>query len=366
MKLALVTLLCGGCFDWSQFDALDGAPNGARDLAASPDGGGGNSDGAADFGPDEDAFPPVDLGSRVWQLVTPSPSATSTFVSIRGTTDGTHNIYAAGTQTLVGSVSGGSWMALGPTGTSYGGVAVDNGDLVWATSGGVAEYATDPGLSSGWINMPVNDGAGSYSAIFSTGVSLFVTGQSSVSGRVWVCQGPSCNAGADWAPADPPGLGNGRALWGSSSIDMFVAGLGSGTTGIILHSVSAGSSWTQEQTNTQPFEGLWGGGGRVYAVSADGSLWTRDGSPPTWVQNTSVPILSAALYGVWCSPDGRLVIAVGKATSGHSLILESGDGGLNWNLQTKGGTADILYTVWGDSMNVWAAGTGGAIYRISL
>jgi hypothetical protein len=363
MRLALVTLLCGGCFDWSQFDALDAAANVAPDLAASPDGSS-NPDGAPpDLGPDEDAYPPVDLGGRVWQLVTPSPSATSTFVSVRGTTDGTHNVYVAGTQTLAGYVSG-AWMPLGPTATSYGGVATDSGDLVWATSGGVAEYAGDPALSSGWTNSPINDGAGSYSAIFSTGISLFVTGQSSVTGRIWTCLGPSCNSGADWAPVDPPELGNGRALWGSFSGDMFVAGVATAGGGIIMHSVSSGASWTKEQTNGTRFEGLWGGGGRVYAVSSDGSFWTRNGSA-TWVQNTSLPIGTSALYGVWCSMDGRLVIAVGKSTS-RALILESGDGGQSWNETLKGGTADIFYSVWGADSNAWVVGTSGAIYRLSL
>jgi hypothetical protein len=128
----------------------------------------------------------------------------------------------------------------------------------------------------------------------------------------------------DISPSLPPGT-NLRAVWGSSSSDVYVVG----DNGRILHS-SDGTSWEfGETSNTvKNLYAVWGdSSGDVYAAGDDGTLLRRNGG--NWTQQTTLwtsPAPFVHLRGLW-GESGSDFMVVGNGTTFGSWD------GVSWSQQ---------------------------------
>jgi photosystem II stability/assembly factor-like uncharacterized protein len=90
----------------------------------------------------------------------------------------------------------------------------------------------------------------------------------------------------------------------------------------------------------------------VYAVGDQGAIYHNDGTG--WKAQAGA---AAALYSVWCSSDGGLVVAVGAGA-----VFTTTNAGAIWMSTSIPGA--VFYSVWGSSKsNVFAVGANDAIYH---
>jgi hypothetical protein len=158
-------------------------------------------------------------------------------------------------------------------------------------------------------------------------------------------------AGGPWRVEKPFTHVHLFGIWGSSSHDVYAAGVypDGDVEGAMLHSHGDGNWWEQSIRTGADVNAVWGSGATdVYAVGDGGVFHSRgDG---TWQKD---PIEVGGLRGVW-GADGQ-VYAVGSS----GTILHQAGGAF---AVESSGTAADLYGLWGDgSADVYAVGTGGTI-----
>lgn len=152
-----------------------------------------------------------------------------------------------------------------------------------------------------------------------------------------------------WPAQDAGTQADLRAVWGSSSTDVYVVG----AQGTILHSTGSGG-WTRADVSpTADFYGVWGAGGTTYAVGSiagQGAIFKSTGG--AFVQMT----VGAAgeLRGISGTPSGSYVVTVGP----NGAALRSSVGSTTWEPLICDADAGTGVSPDRDMRAVWVTGPG--------
>jgi len=240
------------------------------------------------------------------------------------------------------------------------GSAEDKPDLwaIWGSSlddiyavGQTALHSTDAGSSWSTVNIPGHVGqAGVWG---SSREHVFTVG-------CVICQYHTDDGGQTWTKTKGFFLSRAR-VWGSGPGDVWSTG-----SRLLVHKTANGD-W-EERFDLDPIPsihtlGIWGTGpddiyvvgfeGVIYHGTAGGTVWTRQESGTT-----------AGLWGIWGSPDARLLVVVGARTIKEegAVVLLSSDRGSHWT-EVPVPTDNGLMDVWGNDSEIYAVGVKGTVLR---
>ncbi len=155
-----------------------------------------------------------------------------------------------------------------------------------------------------------------------------------------------------------------QGIWGSSSSDIFVVGLG----GSVLH--YDGSSWSTQASGTgSDLKCVWGTASNdLWAAGANSAIRKYTGS---WSSQSRADGRSEQLNDIWGSSSSDVwIVGDGYSTGWWSTtryytLLHTTDGGATWSY--AGGPTGLssnvnLNGIWGSAANdIWAVGSGGTI-----
>jgi photosystem II stability/assembly factor-like uncharacterized protein len=141
-----------------------------------------------------------------------------------------------------------------------------------------------------------------------------------------------------------------RAVWGSSSTDVYVVG----EQGVIAHAVDP-MTWTPQTSNvTGTLNGVWGASASdVWAVGAGGVILHSTGSGDWLAQQSGTGVELRAVWGTSASS----VYVVGA----FGTVLHTSDGGQNWSVESSGTTAQLNGVFATDPLDVYVVGAGGVV-----
>jgi photosystem II stability/assembly factor-like uncharacterized protein len=179
-----------------------------------------------------------------------------------------------------------------------------------------------------------------------------------------------------------------HSIGASAADDVWVAGIASFTSGVLMHTIDRGQSWQRVDVGTSSvLNGVWPiDRDRVLVTTGDGQiLGTTDGGAH-WTAVFSDPRM--VLFGCWGSASNDLYVVGGVATASDGdaganpsdggmapdgganttttypgVVLHSSDAGVSWQTVADAATACLLWHVSGtpDGATVYVAGNCGSV-----
>ncbi|AKU92110.1 hypothetical protein [Vulgatibacter incomptus] len=160
-----------------------------------------------------------------------------------------------------------------------------------------------------------------------------------------------------WEAMETPVDRDLRSIWGRAPDDVYAVGVG----GAILHfrpdpDEGGEPVWVAEAAPVEvDLNAVAGGGGRIYAAGAEGTILSRD---EDGVWTVVPPVTFETINGLMVDGSGR-----GLAVGNLGLLLRGDQAGV-WRRQRLDGINLALRAVWGpDTSSFYAVGLDGTILR---